>query len=392
MRRSGEVGRGSFLFQIIINHPIFISMEIGSHYYAVLALCRILGIKKDIAYRIAYSSEFVDDSLIDRVIFKNAPRGVRCHIFGKKKGLDHSATCLPIATVWTYNQKKIIHVFVPFHFVPGCKGSQFDKKMRTFPDSPILKTLTERAIESGNPYSIGIIMHVLGDAHAHQGFSGVISRRNRVKSLKIARESVRGFMDTIIAWYMTHVEWLFSRVFGRILPLYSHSHVGTVPDIPSAEWSYKYNTSQTPVPEFKSTGPIKNRERYIDAFDRMRVILSRFMEQYPELKEDVPHLDIDTFNEQLTRPISRRESIVDWEDFLVEHKLLDETDTALHYEAHDWIRQAFKDYKRKKYSRPIVWNAQPIDDFSQSDWYKYYQAARDYKEYYDLLILQNRVY
>lgn len=367
-------------------------MEIGSHYYAVLALCRMMGIKKEVAYRIAYSSEFVDDALIDRIIFKNSPRGVKCHFFGKKRGLDQTATGLPIMTVWSYNQKKIINTFIPFHFIPGCKGSLFNKKMRTFPDSPILSSLTKRAIRSGNPYSIGIILHVLGDAHAHQGFSGLVSRRNRVKSLKISRESVRGFMDTLISWYMVHVEWLFSRIFGRILPLYSHSHVGTVPDIPSAEWSYKYNTGNSFLPEFKSTGTIKNRDRYIAAFDEMREILSRFIEKYPEYKEDVPEIDIKLFNKQLTRVISRRESIVDWEEFLVRHDLLEDTDTALHYDAHDWIREAFKDYKRKKYSRPVVWHAQATDDFAHSDWYNYYQAARNYKEHYDLQVIKYGVY
>jgi len=367
-------------------------MEIESHYYAVLALCRMLGIKKDIAYRIAYSSEFVDDSLIERIVFKTPPRGVKCRIFGKKRGLDQCATCLRIMTVWSYNQKKIINIFVPFHFIPGCRGSQFNKKMRTFPDSPILRSLTERAINLGNPYSLGIIMHVLGDAHAHQGFSGLVSRRNRVRNLKIARESVRGFMDTLISWYMTRAEWLFSRIFGRILPLYSHSHVGTVPDIPSAEWSYKYDTGLSFLPEIKSSGLIKNRERYIIAFDEMREILTRFLEKYPENKETVPDVDIELFNEQLTKVISRRESIVDWEEFLVKYKLLDDTDTALHYDAHDWIRGAFKDYKRKKYSRSVVWNVLPVDGFSQTDWYKYYQAAREYKEHYDLLIFQHRVY
>ncbi|MCK4530732.1 MAG: hypothetical protein KAU44_06105 [Candidatus Marinimicrobia bacterium] len=367
-------------------------MEIGSHYYAVLALCRMLGIKKEVAYKIAYSSEFVDDSLINRIIFKKPPRGVRCHFFGKRRGLDNTATSLPIMTIWTYNQKKIINIFVPFHFVPGCKGSLFDKKMRTFPDSPILKSLTKRAVDSGDPYSIGIILHVLGDAHAHQGFSGLISRRNRVKSLKIARGSVRGFMDTVISWYMTYLEWFFTRVFGRILPLYSHSHVGTVPDIPSAEWSYKYNTGISFLPEFKSTGIIKNRERYIVAFNEMREILTAFIEKYPEFKEDVPEVDSKIFNEELTKVVSRRESIVDWEEFLIRYDLLKDTDTALHYEAHDWIRTAFKDYKRKRYSRPIVWNAQASDDFVHSDWYKYYLAAREYKELYDLQIIKHSVY
>ncbi|WP_164967600.1 DUF6765 family protein [Arcobacter sp. CECT 8985] len=40
-------------------------MEISSHYYALLALCRIRGAKKEIAHKIAYASQFVDDAKIN---------------------------------------------------------------------------------------------------------------------------------------------------------------------------------------------------------------------------------------------------------------------------------------------------------------------------------------
>ena len=40
-------------------------MEISSHYYALLALCRTCGINKEIAHKIAYASQFVDDAKIN---------------------------------------------------------------------------------------------------------------------------------------------------------------------------------------------------------------------------------------------------------------------------------------------------------------------------------------
>ncbi len=234
-------------------------------------------------------------------------------------------------------------------------------------------------------------MHVLGDAHAHRGFSSLISRRNRVRKLKIDSSSIKDFRDNVISWYMSKVEWIFSRIFGRILPLYSHSHVGTVPDIPSAEWSYEYDTGTSFIPVFKSSGHISNSERYIKAFAEMRDILTQFIELNPDIVEEVPDISMNDFKEQLVKKVSRQESIQDWGIFLVKRGLMNETD-KIHYDPHDWLREAFRDYRKKKYSQIVVQGADPIEDFAHSDWYEYYKAAREYKEHYDLLVVKHDLY
>ncbi|MBW6458702.1 MAG: hypothetical protein K0B52_06025, partial [FCB group bacterium] len=302
-------------------------------------------------------------------------------------------TCPRIMTVWTYRHRTMIEQLVPFHFVPACRGERFYQRMRTFPDSPVLDALVEHAIASGDMYEIGIVLHVLGDAYAHRGFSGIIGRCNRIKKLRYERDGVRDIRDRTLARYLRYVDGLFLRLFGRIMPMYSHSHAGTLPDIASAEWQYKYDTGTAFIARFRDSGPISNPERYIAAFDQMRLILNRFIEAHPAMAGDPPAFwDKELFNIQLTKPCSRSESEHAWRSFLLKHDLLDAHDPYLHYDAHAWIRRAFSDYGKKKYSQRKVLNAKAASDFAHSDWYAFYTAAREYKEQYELLIVRYGLY
>ena len=369
------------------------AVDVSSHYYAVLAMCRMLGIKSVESRRIAYSSQFVDDALIERVSFKRVPRGVKCHVHGKKRFLDQAATCPHITTVWTYRNRTMVEQLVPFHFVPACRGERFYQRMRTFPDSPILDALVQHALASGDSYQLGIVLHVLADAYSHKGFSGIIGRCNRIKKLRYKREGVRDIRDRTLARYLRYVDGLFLRLFGRIMPVYSHSHVGTLPDIASAEWSYKYDTGTSFFARFEDSGLIRNPERYIQAFDHIRLILNRFIKAHPEICEDLPAFrDEELFRKQLIKPYSRAESIRTWKLFLLDHNLLDRDDPGLNYDPHQWIRDAFADYGKRKYAQRRVLNAKPVPEFARSDWYAFYSAAREYKEQYDLLVIRYDLY
>ncbi len=285
-------------------------MEYDSHYYAVIALCRILGYQRDIARKIAYSSEFVDDAVIRRVIFRKAPRGVKCYLFGKRTGLGNAATCPKIMNVWNYKARAMIETLVPFHFIPGGRGRSFQEKMRTFPDSPLLKQLLENTVNSGDIYRLGIALHVLADAYSHQGFSGVISRRNRIKSLRVKKGSVRGFHQHLVRGYMIHFDRIMTRLFGRILPVYSHSSAGTIPDIASAEWEYEYDTGESFIAKYRHSGHISNPQRYQMAFETIKKVLLDFREKHPEVRGDLPEFPgMELFFRQFAEPRSLGESV-----------------------------------------------------------------------------------
>ncbi len=369
-------------------------MEIGSHYYAVLALCRLLGLKKEISYKIAYSSQFTDDALIKRVIFKKTPRGIKCHFFGKKRGLDYTATCPKITTSWNFKQRTMIDTLVPFHFVPGAKGDNFQQRIRTSPNSPILHELVDQAVNSGDPYHLGIALHALGDAYSHRGFSGIISRGNSVRKFKVDMSTIKGRGDRILARYIMNVSWIYSITLAKILPMYSHSRVGTVPDLSSAVWSYEYDSSFTSFfSKYRSSGWISNPDRYRKAFRKFEELIKKFIESNPDIRESDP-CDPESagFYEQLVANISRDETENVWQQYFLEHGLFDPGDESLSYDPHAWLKKAFKDYNKQKYSQLFITQAQPTEDFSRSDWYRFYLAQREYKENFDRLIVRYQVY
>jgi len=363
-------------------------MELGSHYYAVLALCRFLGLKKDMAYKIAYSSQMVDDALIERLIFKKKAKAVRFHIFNKQIGLDHCATCPKIMTIWSYNHAKMMRTLVPFHFVPSCLGNTYSRRIRTSLDSPILKKLIDSALESKDPYHLGIILHVLGDAHAHQGFSGVVSRGNRIRKLRLDLDTISGKGDCFLAKLIARYPKLHSRTLARILPMYSHSRVGTLPDLPSAEWSYEYDiASKNPLPKFKATGPISNPKRYIQAFQEFIELIQKFIDLRPELERDkIYDLQEVGFFDQLVKNIPRDEIGASWSEYLVKYGLFEKHDSRLIYDKHAWLRSAFKNYKTRMNAKTIPAKVIPVSNFARSHWYQFYLAQREYKKTYDRLI------
>ena len=377
----------------IRNIVYILPMETGSHYYGILTLCRMLGIRGDVAGKIAYASQFVDDALIRKIVFKHTPHGIRCHIFGKKRGLEHTATCPRIMTVWNYRPRVMIEELVPFHFIPAGRGKNFREKIRTFPDSPLLKNLTEAAIQSGNIYQMGIILHVFSDAHAHQGFSGMISRRNRLKALKVKKDTIRGFNERFLNYYMIYVDAFITRFFGRFLPIYSHSHAGTLPDIASAEWEYHYDTGQYFLARYRHSGKISNPERFRNAFEEMKELLIAFAGKRPDILETKPDFqDYEAFYRILTQPMSAKESSGIWQQFLLRTGLLEDGDPVLLYNPQDWLQKAFRNYGKRRFSRRIVSKAEAAKDFIHSDWYAFYLASREYKEHYDRLITLNRIY
>ena len=369
-------------------------MEIGSHYYAVLALCRLLGMKKKIASKVAYSSEMVDDALIERVMFKEARAGLKLQKMGSYLGLDSCSTCPHLMTVWSYNHAKMMKTLVPFHFIPSCKGNEFNRRIRTHPDSPMLKDFLEDDYVMKSPFHLGIILHVLGDAFAHQGFSGIVSRGNRIRKFRVNLDTISGTGDRFLAKLISHHPELHSRTLARVLPMYSHSRVGTVPDLPSVEWSYEYDIAyKNLLPRYVTSGLISNPQRYIKAFEKFQSLILRFLALHPKFKEknDID-FELSNFFLQLTKNVSREETEHSWRKFMLKHALFDFNDHDLYYDKHYWLKHAFENYKARLNSKKVFYKAIPKVDFLESDWYHYYLAQREYKKQYALLAEKYEIY
>jgi hypothetical protein len=75
---------------------------------------------------------------------------------------------------------------VPFHFLPGNVGKAFTERLVCRENSALAKAMREHHLSYyDKPFALelmGVTAHVYADTFAHFGFSGVSSRRNKVKS------------------------------------------------------------------------------------------------------------------------------------------------------------------------------------------------------------------
>ena len=102
----------------IINGAI---MQIDMHFYGVYALSRAAGIKPEIAKKIAYASQFVDDAIEDEAI----------EIEDKKAVLPTTTSHKPLDYQNTLSGDQW-KVWVPFHFIPGN-----DENAKTFTEKMV---------------------------------------------------------------------------------------------------------------------------------------------------------------------------------------------------------------------------------------------------------------
>ncbi|SPD72834.1 putative signal peptide protein [uncultured Desulfobacterium sp.] len=224
-------------------------MQIDMHYYGVYALARLAGLNPMAAKTIATASQYVDDSLTD-------------------KALDHDksgAKMIPVETAHHMADLKNVdpndqrYIWVPFHFLPGNQGKSFTERLVCRMDSDLAKAMKDHHMGfADRPFALelmGVTAHVYADTFAHYGFSGVSSRRNRVKSddIEILEVSDKtkdywekkqpeffkkygnqgGFFENIKRALASSVAEMLSGALG-------HGAVLTYPDQPYLHWRFKY--------------------------------------------------------------------------------------------------------------------------------------------------------
>jgi len=113
-------------------------MQIDAHYYGVLAFARAVGFKKEYAHIVAYASQFVDDAKINHIILNKQPDSVSYEMISDEPSYFNMATCHSYFKLNTFNYEAMTNNTTAFHFVPGCKGENFAKKLRCSEESPII--------------------------------------------------------------------------------------------------------------------------------------------------------------------------------------------------------------------------------------------------------------
>lgn len=257
-------------------------MKKDAHYYAILACSRAAGLNEEISAIIAYASQFVDDARIDHLIPQKMPDVNRYDWIDGEKCFHGMASCHCYFKVKTFNYNSMINKTAAFHFVPGCKGPTFVRKMRCREDSPLSNQLVKNAIETKNPYKLGITLHAYADTFSHQGFSALMSKVNDVKKVKIHSLYYKVLPFKLVLIFQSLLRKSFDNHFDKFVPPYGHGQVLSYPDLPFLKWSYFYDYSDRFSDKYKYSGKINNPKRYQRAFIKIYNYLKEFAEKCPE--------------------------------------------------------------------------------------------------------------
>ena len=132
-------------------------MKVDTHYYAVLGFARAVGFKKEFAVTIAYASQFVDDALINHMVLREKPSSqIKYDIIDGQPCFFNMATCHNALKFKTFNYNSMINNTAAFHFVPGCDGILFPKKLRCKENREVIQQILEDVMTFKSP-SIRVI-------------------------------------------------------------------------------------------------------------------------------------------------------------------------------------------------------------------------------------------
>jgi len=351
-----------------------------AHYYAVLAFARACGFKKDSAYSIAYASQFVDDAKINHIILKEKPANIEVIYLDEKPSLFNMATCHSYFRIKTFNFSAMINNTSAFHFVPGCEGNSFVKKMRCKENKQVINYILRDAKEDDDLVKLGMVLHPFADTFAHQGFSGIVSKVNDICECKT---------DTKVAGLIVHkiskfLKWFWKKKFDRLLdsamPAYGHGQAMQYPDLPYLKWSYKYDYSDE-FSEKLERSDNDNKERFRRAFENIKEHLEEYLKKHPEYKDDkINFIDFNILYDVLLKRGSDKKRINNWKKIFLRMNLFLESDKAYEYDKNFWLKNAFSNFDETSFNNRKVTDVVLVDEFNNTNWYKFYKAVKWYKE------------
>lgn len=355
-------------------------MNRDAHYYAILAFCRACGFTKDSAYQVAYASQFVDDAVINHITV-NGPIPVDCDEVDNIPCFFNMATCHSYFKMKTFNYEAMVGNTAAFHFVPGCKGENFTRKLRCNEESPVIKDLLTDTLGDSDLIKLGIVLHAYADTFSHQGFSGILSKVNDIRDCKTETKFPLGIIDQIIKFF----RWLDRDKYERMLDsvfAYGHAQAMEYPDIPYLTWEYKYDFSDEFKGLYKSSDPIDNKARYTRAFQEIKKHLESYLRNHPEYADkNVKFENFDILFKTLVTKDTERNREINWQKLLVQQGLFHETDSEfLIYDNEKWLQEAFADFDPAKFHERKVEQVRLLQTFPISKWFRFYQAVKWYKE------------
>lgn len=192
-------------------------MEKDFHFYVTYALAKKAGFNEDDSHIIAYAAQYVDDNNESQYPREDGPPQFPSAIKTEDGFFRPIMTQSMSVKSLVYEIQKF--VYVPFHFIPGDNNQPIDgnhNKYSTTPDSRNARILLRTALDTGNPYRIGVALHTYADTWSHQNFSGYEEDWNSVFSWR--------------------------NPFRVLAPNIGHADVGHLPDEISSTWNdYRFD-------------------------------------------------------------------------------------------------------------------------------------------------------
>ena len=223
-------------------------MQIDMHYYGVYALALLAGLNKEAAETIAVASQYVDDSITDHTLD---------HESGAK--LIPEETAHHAGSIRNLDRDHQRYIWIPFHFFPGNEGQHLTERLVCREDGKLAKEMVRHHLGlAKRPFALelmGVTAHVYADTFAHFGFSGVSSRRNKVRNEDIeiikASKRTRNYWDKEKPKFFRKYGkrggfWrnikrsIFSAGAEVMSGALGHGAVLTFPDQPYLHWKYEY--------------------------------------------------------------------------------------------------------------------------------------------------------
>ena len=354
-------------------------MQKDMHYYGVYCLARSAGIKKKAAEIIAYASQYIDDS---------TARDIDDHKDGSKIiAIPTAHHTMDLIRNLDLNHQR--EIWVPFHFMPGGKGTTFTSKLVCRKDSAIAREMVKNNLYHDEKayvlHLLGITAHVYADTFAHYGFSGVSSRRNRIvgDTVKIEQstELLEFLMGNKLATFfekygeqggLLHNVRSFVSFAGEVgSGALGHGAVSVYPDQPFLRWSFDYEYPDM-VTETKSMRD--NQKTFLEACEKLYNLFTDFLaihKQHFDIASRVEFLEIKPkIKEILALEVSKEERCDAWVKALKKGEVSGKKEKLPIYDADKW--------ENERDNFPKLTNAK---DGAKLNVYKFYQAASYHRHY-----------
>ncbi len=266
-------------------------MQIDMHYYGTYALARAAGLAAAPARVIATAAQYVDDNVGGAGLAAGGADALSLRD-GASISLAPTAHHIDLGAAGALlNPVDQRQVWVPFHFLPGNQGDEFTERLicrrgSATADAMVSAMIDRAAKDSCVLERAGITAHVLADTFSHWGFSGVGSRRNRVRDGSITLANAPAAAPG--TGLQAAAQAFFDRLGGAALVAnikvevadlggLGHGAVATYPDIPYLRWSFAYDSQG---------GGIQQRDNpacFRDACAALYALFSRLAATVPAL-------------------------------------------------------------------------------------------------------------